>query len=281
MTALLVIATGCGGGDSEIAIPDECNGAVSLCAKRYDQVVYATAHNAMSSADLGWEPPNHYLGMKQQLADGVRGLMLDTYSFEGATYLCHAVCQLGKTPLGEGLSLIAEFLRNNRGEVVTIIFESYISAADTEAAFRASGLMNYVFARAPNAPWPTLRELVDADTRLIVFTDSPADDPSAYPWYMDVWDHAWETHFSARDTFDFSCAPNRGSTANPLFIFNHFLTRSRPVPEEAQVVNANPFLLDRARQCMNESGALPNFVTVDFYSVGDLFDAVDALNNVP
>lgn len=262
--------------DGPAPIPDTCNGSVALCARTYDQVAYPTTHNAMSTEDDEWVNPNQFRATTTQLDDGVRGLMLDVHPFDGGVFLCHGVCQLGSKPLEDGLREIAEFLERNRGEVLTIIFESYVPAADIERGFVDSGLIEYVH-RPEGAAWPTLRQMIDANQRLVVFTDS---DGGALPWYLDVWDHAWETHFSARQVTDFSCAPNRGDPGNALFIFNHFLTRTRPVPEEADAVNGNPFLIDRATECMNDSGALPNFVTVDFYSVGDLFAAVDQLNGL-
>ena len=277
--AASLLVVGCDGSAAEI--PAECNGAVELCQRRFDEAAYPTTHNAMSNADEGWVNPNQYHAISDQLAAGVRALMLDAHYWEETAYLCHTVCQLGSKPLADGLEEIADFLADNRGEVVTIIFESYISAADTEAAFAESGLIDHLFSpeQPPSAaaPWPTLRELIDDDQRVIVLTD---DSGGAYPWYLDIWEQAWETHYAARDTGDFSCDINRGDAENPLFIFNHFLTRTRPVPEEAENTNANPLLIDRATSCMNESGSLPNFVTVDFYSVGDLFAAVATLNGL-
>ena len=57
-----------------------CNGDHALCSRRFDQVRYATTHNAMSNAANGWLGPNQNLDVPAQLAAGVRGLMLDTYS---------------------------------------------------------------------------------------------------------------------------------------------------------------------------------------------------------
>ncbi len=274
--ALLAIALAACDGAEPLPIPDTCNGREDLCARRYDEVVYPTTHNAMSNADDGWENPNQQHGIARQLEDGVRALMLDTHEWDGEALLCHALCPLGSLPLVDGLAIIREFLDTHRGEVLTIIFEAYVTAEDTAAAFDDSGLARYVHAQAPGAPWPTLRELIDADRRLIVFTDD--DGGGAYDWYMDVWAHAWETDYAAETTDDFSCDMNRGVAGNPLFIFNHFLTRTFPVPEEAATTNADPFLIDRARACRDASGALPNFVTVDFYAEGDLFEAVELLD---
>ncbi len=274
-----VIVAGCG--DDPLPIPPDCNGAIALCARRYDEVAYPTTHNAMSSEEDGFVNPNQYAGLERQLDDGVRGLMLDSHLFEGETLLCHGTCLLGSLPLADGLTTIRGFLDRNRGEVVTIIFESQVTAEATAVAFEASGLDRYVHAQPPGVPWPTLRELIDADTRVVVFTDDAGDAGGTYDWYMDVWAHAWETPYAAETTEDFTCDINRGDAANPLFIFNHFLTRSFAVPEEAATTNGNPLLIDRAMACMAASGRLPSFVTIDFHSEGDLFEAVRTLNGLP
>ncbi|HTM19926.1 MAG TPA: hypothetical protein VL172_05450 [Kofleriaceae bacterium] len=273
---VLGLLAGC---SSEPAIPDTCNGAVELCGRRFDEVSYPTTHNAMSTEDEGFINPNQYYGIERQLADGVRGLMLDLHEdADGVVSLCHGTCLLGVRDAIDGLRAIRGFLEDHRGEVVTIIFESYVTADQVAEVFADSGLDRLVHAQAPGEPWPTLRELIEADERLIAFTD--ADGGGAYDWYMDVWAHAWETDYAAREVTDFSCDMNRGVAGNPLFIFNHFLTRTKPVPDEADTTNADPFLVDRAQECQAASGSLPNFVTVDFYSVGDLFEAVRILNGL-
>ncbi len=257
-----------------------CNGHDALCERTYDAVAYATSHNAHASLADNFRPPNHLYGLTQQMDEGIRGLMLDTYydeRFGGATALCHGACVFGRRPLVEGLSEINDFLSAHPREVITIIFESYIDAPDVLAAFEASGLLARTYAHTPGTAWPTLQEMIDADTRMVVFTDR---DGGTYDWYMDVWDHAWETHFSAETPEDFSCAPNRGDTANDLFIFNHFLTAPFASEALSEMVNHNPFLLERATGCQTESGDFPNFITVDFYSIGDVLSVTNTLNGV-
>jgi len=273
-------------GEREICLPTRaiarCNGAQALCDRRYDAVSYPTTHNAMSNAEEGWLVPNQTFAVARQLDDGVRGLMLDTWYFAGAAVLCHGgdvfPCdRSGMKPLADGLAEIKAFLDRRPSEVVSIIFESYISEADTLAAFMASGLLGYTHVQAMADPWPTLRELIAADTRLVVFTDRSS---SVLPWHHYVWDYAWETHYSFENPEDFSCAINRGSMANRLFILNHFLTRFFGSPQLAEMVNYDPLFIDRAEQCQAESGRLPNFVTVDHYNIGDVFSVVDQLNGL-
>jgi hypothetical protein len=259
------------------APPDACNGSAALCARAFDAVSFPTTHNSMSNADDGWPAPNQEHGLMRQLEDGVRGFMLDTHDLEGVPMLCHGPCQLGNLPLAEGLDEIRAFLDCHRREVVTLIFESYITAAATEQAFIDSGLIDYVRTQPLGAPWPTLGELIERDERVVVLTDH---EPGVPAWYLDQWAYAWQNPYAAESAADFRCNADRGSVDNPLFIMNHFLTKPVSMPKLADQVNHNPAFIERARQCQDESGKLPNFVTVDFYTIGDLFHVVSALNEL-
>ncbi len=290
---MLVIASN---GDAELQQRETvtingCNGEQSLCNRSYDQVRYVTTHNAMSSSMDGWRGPNQNLDVPAQLQAGVRGLMLDLYragslnQFDqvqvpdadpDASFLCHAVCALGKQPLAEGLAEIRAFLDDNPGAVITLIIESYLSHELTAEAFDEAALTPYTYVHASGA-WPTLGQMIDSGTRLVVLQDR-AVDPD-YPWLMNVWSHAFETHYSAAAPEDFSCAVNRGNVANDLFIFNHFLTGLFGAPELAEQVNYNPFLLDRINECEAFHGVPGNFVTVDFVDIGDAMAAVKTLND--
>jgi hypothetical protein len=57
-----------------------CNGYAELCDRRLDQVVFPTAHNAMSGSDIsGWMFPNQNRGIPRQLEDGVRAFLIDAH----------------------------------------------------------------------------------------------------------------------------------------------------------------------------------------------------------
>lgn len=255
-----------------------CNGAASLCDRRFNEVAYATTHNAFAVDAENFGAPNQSRSMRQQLDDGVRGLMLDVYTDQNRTYLCHGFCSLGRRLLSDGLCEVTKFLDEHPTEVVSIIFESYVGADDVERSFTESGLIERVRPQAVGAPWPTLREMIARDQRVVVFTDREG---GARPWYLNVWAHAWETPFSARTPSELdTCMMNRGDRANPLFIFNHFLTNPLASRELAMMVNPNPFLLARAQRCQRETGALPNFITVDYYDIGDALSVTRTLNGL-
>ena len=56
-----------------------CNGSEALCTRRFDEVVFPTSHNAMSSAQALFLNANHGIDLQAQLEIGVRGLLIDAY----------------------------------------------------------------------------------------------------------------------------------------------------------------------------------------------------------
>jgi hypothetical protein len=265
-----------------------CNGAVELCERRYDAVTHPTTHNAFAAIFDGFGAvANHFYGIPLQLEAGVRGFMLDSYELEGEAFLCHSSCAVQAKPLAEGLTEIRTFLDAHPGEVVTLIFEAYAGSETTAQAFAASGLDAYLHSQAPGAPWPTLAELIDAGERVVVLTDSrlepglTAEQRAALGWYHYLWDDlAVETPFSVAQPTAFECSFLRGRPGNDLLIFNHFITQAGASTRASLEVNQPTFISRRALRCWSEPGfgRLPNFLAVDFWSLGDLFLAADLLN---
>lgn len=276
-----------------------CNGSELLCGRHYDDVAYATTHNAMAARfDPYFYSPlisNQCSGVPTQLADGIRGLMLDVHLYQPPDadfedlYLCHSDCDFGAQLLVDGLAEVRDFLDGHPGEVVTFIIETNAETAPMEAeirdAFVASGLAPYAHVQTPGAPWPTLGEMVAADQRLVVLTDdgSPQTgcnaDGNPCPWYLYLWGgFAFETPFQARSAAEFTCSDLRGAPGDDLFIFNHFLTQNIGQPRFARQVNFDPLFSRRARECWAYQGQIPNFPTVDFYEIGRVVRTANLLN---
>ena len=257
---------------------EACNGSVSYCSRRYNELSFPTSHNAMSNEKDGWIGPNQRHPIKKQLFDGIRALMIDThYDDTDGTHvpsLCHGSCQYGSIPLLAVLQTIEHFLRCNEEQVLTLIIEAYVSPEDTKSVFETAGLISYMYKHNRGGTWPTLQELIDKNQRLLVLSDDGGVDD----WYMNIWDHAFETPFSAGKPDDLVCTKNRGELSNSLFILNHFLTTLVGFESLAEQVNHNPFFIERARLCQNQFNHIPNFPTVDFYNIGDLFKVSESLN---
>jgi hypothetical protein len=194
-------------------------------------------------------------------------------------FLCHGFCELGATSLDTDLAKVRDFLRANPHEVIILFFEDYVTPEDADAAFTRSRLIDYVYTHTPGDPWPTLREMIERDQRVLVLSENVGD-KSRPAWYHDGWSLAQETPFSFKTPADFNCLPNRGQASNPLFQINHWVEKLTPMPNDSATVNAYDFLLARAQQCQQERGRLPNIIAVNFYEIGDLLRVVDTLNGV-
>lgn len=265
---------------AEAPLPNACNGDPALCDRRYDEVVYATTHNAMSASDRGFWNANQQGSLTRQLHDGVRALMLDTHRYalhpwDKRPWLCHRFCALGGQPLVEGLGEIKRFLDAHPREVVSIIFESHVDAASTQQAFVDAGLQGQLHVQDRHRAWPTLREMIGAGRRLVVFTDREG---GAFPGYLDEFTFAFENSYAAWKDSDFACGVNRGQASNALFVLNHFISDPLPDREAAARVNRGAPLWAHAARCARELRRVPNFVTVDHYDVGDVMAVVHRLN---
>ena len=199
----------------------------------------------MSASDLRWLGANQDVPMPEQLAQGVRVLHIDTRYWETpdvtagfasslppdladvvlaaaaaanpvrpGVWLCHALCRLGATKLDIGLRQIADFMRNNPDEVVTLDIEDQVSAADTAAVFRRSPLFRYIYTRAdPRQPWPTLGQMISSGKRLVVFAEKHGGTPD---WYANLYRYAMETPYTFASPSQFSCRP--GTAAGPASV---------------------------------------------------------------
>jgi hypothetical protein len=203
-------------------------------------------------------------------------------------YLCHTLCELGATPLSTGLEDIHDFLVTHPSEVVVVINQDYVTPADFVKAVGDAGLARYAFTPPADGAWPTLRQMIEADQRLVLLAENHA---GAAPWYQPAYDRLTEeTPFSfprpslltAKSHRAASCEPNRGPKSAPLFLINHWVsTDPAPKPSDADKVNAYAPLLARARECDRIRHHLANLLAVNFYKRGDVFRVVDTLNGVP
>ena len=258
-----------------------CNGHPELCERRFDEVAFPCTHNAYAAFSDGFLQltANQHDGVAQQLADGVRCMMLDVREDAGATVLCHGNCAFGEVDHLAVLADIAAFLDANPDEVLTIIYEDALPVAPIVADLEASGLATRGYTHSEGEPWPTLAAMIDADTRLLITAENGGPPPA---WFHHVWDLTWDTPYTFHDIAEFTCELNRGAADNDLFLVNHWVSTDFDTPSEPDAPTANAYevLHGRATQCQREAGQLPNFLAVDFYDQGDLFAAVDALNGL-
>jgi hypothetical protein len=194
-------------------------------------------------------------------------------------YLGHGFCELGALPFVPVLKEIRKFLVANPHEVLIIVIQDEsVTPQDVAACFQESGLIDFVYFGNVTPPWPTLRQMVAIDQRVLVLAENNSE---GVPWYHQAFEVMQETPYSFHDPSQFSSVPNRGSMEGSLFLLNHWIdTPPSPKPSIAEKVNAYDFLLARAKESQKQRGLLPNLIAVDFYLTGNIFDVVNTLNGV-
>ncbi len=287
----------------------ECNGHAELCDRPYDQIVQAATHNSMSSPDVVQIWPEHDANITAQLDAGIRTLLIDTsywleidtpselstielslppivasFLFEEldnrlrahpGTYLCHSRCAYGAISLVTALNDVKAFLDANPHEVVTLIIQNGISTSDTEAAFTTSGLDPYLYDGSTITTWPTLGQLIDTGQRLVVFAETGSPPPA---WYHDARQLIQDTEYHVRTVAALDCDLKRGGAKADLFLLNHWIQREAPDRADAVDINQRTVIVNRAHACADQRGRLPNFIAVNFFTIGDVVGAVDELN---
>lgn len=269
--------------DAPAPLPTTCAGHEELCERRFDEVSFAATHNSMADTDHRIFAACQTHDIAQQLEDGVRGFMIDLYpksSDPEVVLTCHGLCFNSNYPFVDVLEVMTGFLRGHRDAILTIVLENNVPADRIAASVEEAGASRYVMTHRKGDPWPTLREMITANTRLVILTDDEGGtEASPNPWLLDQWQYAFQNPYAAETEEDFSCDVDRGTDApNSLFVMNHFLTAPAASFELAESVNHYGSLQPHVERCRQERGRIPNLVTVDFYDTGDLFRVVDELN---
>lgn len=259
----------------------------------FDQYSWVTTHNAFTSNGL---LPNQSQTIDVQLAEGVRGLMLDLHFSQGRVRLCHKVCTGDDSATFADLlnDTILPFLDKEADAIVSLHLEDTTTVEQLSAELaQAPGLAGRTFdPRTWNtASWPTYRQLRDSGQRLLIFSlneDNTGDFPmgSGVAHILPSIDYTVENYWSLGTTFlqhDYECTSrwteegrrlDRSTIEGkpgwrPLFTMNHF--HGVPFPSHASADNRFESLSSRyLHHCRPAARRKPNFVAVDFHEVGDV-----------
>ena len=160
-----------------------CNGHASWCDRPADEVVDAMADNINATLERRFLLlSNHNLDLEGSLEAGYRGIKFDIGLCDGkVTVLHHASCLWGVRDTEEILADILDFLDSNPHEV--LIMQAQLIKNQQLNDDRIVSEIDTVFQTVPGwvdklydhpgGQWPTLRELIAADTRILFF---PHDD---------------------------------------------------------------------------------------------------------
>ncbi|KAG0933419.1 hypothetical protein G6F30_010274 [Rhizopus arrhizus] len=232
----------------------------------------------------------------QQLDDGVRGIKLTAVISardHSSIHLCHTFCEiLDADSAVKTLNKITSWLEKNPKEVITIMWNNLynIEASKIAQSYEASSIMPYIYTHKQSDPWPTLQEMIQSGKRVVNFIDAKANEEQI-PWLMYQFSRVFETPFENTNSNDFNCNVDRIAagidSSDMMYVMNHFLYGvidigpfkiEIPLRNKAKLINSQ-LLIDHASNCTEVFQRKPNFIEVDFYTVGEALSLVATLND--
>ncbi len=274
-------------------------------SKRYNEITFLTSHNSFSNEEDGYIQPQQKWNLQNQLANGIRGFMLDThyssnlFSGKKKIRLCHRNCTLTQAILRpfkgkpmsfkKSLLIFKDFLKQNPKEIITFFLENYTQGHDLDASIESSGIQEYILTPKSYNPvqkngWPVLSWMQKNNKRLVIFNQR-GETKYAYD--------EWSCHFeNQHGTLDINKAAKerleslKSGNLKDRYIyvmnyFPHFYVK--PIQSiDFKTINSTGVkdLLNKTlktRSLLNRR--YPNFIAVDFVNEGNLMRLVNRINN--
>jgi hypothetical protein len=282
-----------------------CNGYKELCYRKYNNITQIAAHNSPFHVPNN-VASNQNLGVIAQLDDGIRMLQAQVHLVNETLYLCHTSCDLlNAGTLTDYLFTVAQWVYSHPYDIITILLgnPAFLAASTFEYAIEASGILPFAYI-PPTYPlgidgWPFLAEMILNSSRVVFFLDYNEAGAPAVPYLLDEFQTFWETPMDPTDR-SFPCTVQRppGLTEEDvrsrMYIANHNLntdltilgnTLSVPTLIYLNVTNnvtGEGSLGVATEQCAKDWGKPPNFLSVDYYDVGNgsVFEVAAKWNNV-
>jgi hypothetical protein len=311
-----------------------CNGKQQFCDRKFNEVAQVRVHNATSIKKdkfMGMKNPvaDQNIDLAEQLKRGFRAFKIPVHPnpTDGTAWVNHTMSareanenakkipffalikdklwdlDASKQPLTKVLAQIKEFLDNNPYEVITLFLNMFADAEMPSIdAFDKTGLKEYMHGQKLNEPWPTLQELINNKTRLIVFSDRGMQYANI-DWtskFLNVSDYFFNNTYSFLTPDDLAnngCQLDGSSSEKNLKVRNqsprnkmcdltHFVTPGiAGDPKKAAIVNSYEFLMNHIKKCkqawnIGDDEFFPTFISLDFVDekFDDIMRVIDELN---
>jgi hypothetical protein len=228
---------------------------------------------------------------------GVRTLYGNTDDTGGLFPYPACLLDTSAMSLEKFLGIIKTFLDTNPHEVVTILLNEFVSNEIMIAdIFQQSGILHYTYAQDRDQPWPTLRELINNNKRLIVFIDEGGPDRvSHYKWLNNrkFYTSPWPMNYGFKSVEPFvnlttpltvfgDVSYRDRAPYNKIFGISHTVTPTLAANKnDAERINALHVSLPFFTRISEAAERIPTWISADFiqHPPGDLMKAVSILNH--
>ena len=198
-------------------------------------------------------------------------------------YLCHLYCELGATLAKDEFSVLHDYLRVNRNEVVILVLEDHVTPEDAVAVLEASHLADRAYTWVPGTPPPTLRQMIKKKKNVLIMAEHHG---GVRPWYQAGYGrhpagHAVPVRLDRQAGGPGLVRAGPGAHERAALprqpLARHRCCPTPTTPPRPTRSTSSPAAPTPARKRRKRQ---PTILAVDFYSRGDLMREVDHLNGI-
>ena len=161
--------------------------------------------------------------------------------------------------------------------MIILFDEDYVAEKDIRRRSSAPDCSTNL-PRSSRPAAPDARQLIRSGRNVLVFAQKPPAASTPGTWTRSLLDP--DTPLGATKPSQFSCALSRGGSTHPLLMMNNWADVFPPRPTPNLPLVKASFILQRARECVEQRGHIPNLILTDYYNRGQVVQAVAELNGV-
>lgn len=234
------------------------NAADGNSLKRYDESIFVISNYSGVDAITTERNSIEYL-----LSENIDGFRFNIEWEKKNNHLILKEASGSTRPFIDVLNLLKSALDKDKSRILTIFLDFNVNANELNGVFEQAGLLPYMYHHDPQVGWPSLRNMVQDQKRLVVF--SMQEHRISPHWLHFVWDYAVEPYFSIMDSPDFIGEFLKGNPNNDLLIYNEVNIQNPGFNEKMKNVrlDQNPYLIEHIRNIWSKTGKTPNFIILD------------------
>lgn len=160
---------------------------------------------------------------------------------------------------------IKNYLEQKPDKIFNLFLDFSTNVNELSDIFQDVGIDKFLYTFDPQEGWPTLKNMIEKNRRLVVF--AMQDHRNSPEWLHYVWNHAVEPYFSIWEAPVFKSEFLKGDPKNSLLIYNdyNFPQKSESVKNLKYDTSLNPYLIEHIKNTWFNTGKTPNFIMLDRY----------------
>lgn len=228
--------------------------------KQYDETIFVISNFSGVDANL-----NETHSIQQLLNENIGGFRWYLEWEKQENQLMIKKADGSSISFRQTLLEIKNYLDQKPDKIFNLFLDFSTNVNELNDIFQEVGIDHYLYTFDPHEGWPTIKNMIEKNRRLVVF--AMQDHRNSPEWLLYVWDHAVEPYFSIWEAPVFKSEFLKGDPKNGLLIYNdyNFPQKSESVKNRKYDTSLNPYLIEHIKNTWFNTGKTPNFIMLDRY----------------